>query len=961
MCAWTLQNKIDFIKSIYNDVSSVSQSSGINMQFILAQIALETGWGRSVIPGTNNIFNIKADSSWNGPTMTATVPEYIGGKWVMVESEFRVYDNYSQSIQDWLDFLQSNPRYANVFNPDVKGDLYAVARAIADAGYATDPDYFSKILGTAKGPTMRKALSQTGYFGDIISYSMFGGLSADSLMNSLRDLFTSAEVATPIILDLDRDGVETTNITDGAYFDHDKNGFAEQTGWASPDDGALVWDRNNDGIINDGGELFGNETVLQNGSLASNGFEALAEWDENADGKIDSNDTVWSQLKVWQDYDGDGYSAADELYTLDELGIQSINTGYTDSSYVDANGNEHRQVGSFTWSDETTSTATDVWFKTDKMYTIANEWLDVPTDIAALPDLQGYGNVYDLQQAMVRDTSGELKSLVEQFIAESDPEVRNSLMDQILFKWTGSDGIDPASRGPYFDARKLSVLEKFFGEDFVGLYGPDPVPNAAVPLLNQSYQGVFEMFYSGLMAQTHLKDLYDEITFTWDEATQSLRGNLSLVITDLQNRIAVDPVVGKVALSEFTRTLHGFGAESMVDYWGFRGTFAAQDEELAWTIDSVGKNIIYGTVDNDTISGTDENDAIRGDYGNDVLYGGNGDDALYGGAGDDVLDGGPGVDVLVGGAGNDVLGAGLYSADWGGAGNIYEGGSGNDTLCGTISGDLYEFNLGDGQDLIQEAGYMAGGTDVLRFGSGILPSDITVERSGYDLVFKHINGTDQVTVQSWYANDDARVEQVEFADGTVWSGVDVTTWGLVVNGTGGDDILYGLDGYGNTLYGLDGNDALYGYGGDDTLNGGAGNDSLVGGTGNDIYAFMRGDGQDTITDYDTTAGNSDKVKFGSGINPIDLILVNNGNNLDVQVYNSSDLVSIQNQNSGSANQVEVFEAGEGSQLLSSQVGLLIQAMADLSTQNSGMSWTELIQNKPSDVQQVLAQYWQPPQ
>ncbi|MEW5949280.1 MAG: hypothetical protein AB1711_07685 [Thermodesulfobacteriota bacterium] len=143
---------------------------------------------------------------------------------------------------------------------------------------------------------------------------------------------------------------------------------------------------------------------MGDGTRASNGFQALAELDDNLDGKIDAGDAAWTSLKIWQDVDGDGLSAAAEFHTLDELGIQSINTGYVDSTLIDAQGNEHRQVGSFTKTDGTTGTATDVWFQSDKAYTIATEWLDVPEDIAALPDLQGYGNVYDLHQAMVRDT-----------------------------------------------------------------------------------------------------------------------------------------------------------------------------------------------------------------------------------------------------------------------------------------------------------------------------------------------------------------------------------------------------------------------------------------------------------------------------------------------------------------------------------------------------------------------------
>ena len=222
-------------------------------------------------------------------------------------------------------------------------------------------------------------------------------LETSKLWQYWHQSFTTATVTTsPISLDLDGDGVETTSRTDGAYFDHDSNGFAEQSGWVGSDDGLLVMDRNNDGIINDGKELFGDQTILNNGSRASNGFQALADLDDNNDGKIDSNDAAFNQLKIWQDIDGDGYSSDDELISLSDAGVASINTGYTNTNITDANGNTIKQAGSFTKADGTTGNASDVWFQTDKMYSIANEWLDVPEDIAALPDLQGYGNVIKL-------------------------------------------------------------------------------------------------------------------------------------------------------------------------------------------------------------------------------------------------------------------------------------------------------------------------------------------------------------------------------------------------------------------------------------------------------------------------------------------------------------------------------------------------------------------------------------
>ena len=148
------------------------------------------------------------------------------------------------------------------------------------------------------------------------------GPDTDDGFNGARDGFNRGKnmpVPTgesPIILDLDGDGVETTQLKAGAYFDHDGNGFSEQTGWAAPDDGMLVRDIDGNGSVDNGKELFGNETLLSDGTKATNGFQALSELDDNKDGKIDANDTAWSQLKIWKDTDGDGISAGDELLTV---------------------------------------------------------------------------------------------------------------------------------------------------------------------------------------------------------------------------------------------------------------------------------------------------------------------------------------------------------------------------------------------------------------------------------------------------------------------------------------------------------------------------------------------------------------------------------------------------------------------------------------------------------------------
>jgi len=159
----------------------------------------------------------------------------------------------------------------------------------------------------------------------------------------------------------------------------------------------------------------------------------------------------------------------------------------------------------------------------------------------------------------------------------------------------------------------------------------------------------------------------------------------------------------------------------------------------------------------------------------------------------------------------------------------------------------------------------------------------------------------------------------------------------------------------NMLTGNSANNTLTGNAGNDTLNGGGGADTLVGGTGNDIYIFNSGYGSDTISENDATAGNKDTVQFG--FNPLDLILNKSGNNLEIQVNNSTDKVTVQNWYSGSAYHTEVFKSADGKQLLDTQVDQLIQAMASFCSTN-GMTWSQAIQQKPTETQAILATYWQ---
>ncbi|ATD64502.1 hypothetical protein CGZ65_02765 [Neisseria weixii] len=109
----------------------------------------------------------------------------------------------------------------------------------------------------------------------------------------------------------------------------------------------LVIDRNSDGLINNGGELFGDSTVLKDGSNAAHGYAALAESDTNSDGKADAQDAGFGKLKVWRDLNQDGVSQEGELFTLAELNIQSLDAAYQDVSTRLGNGNTLAQKGSY--------------------------------------------------------------------------------------------------------------------------------------------------------------------------------------------------------------------------------------------------------------------------------------------------------------------------------------------------------------------------------------------------------------------------------------------------------------------------------------------------------------------------------------------------------------------------------------------------------------------------------------
>ena len=671
----------------------------------------------------------------------------------------------------------------------------------------------------------------------------------------------------PLVFDLGGDGITTVSLEESnAFFDLDNNGFAEKTSWVGAKEGLLSYDKNGDGIINGGNELFGDRTLMKDGkTLASSGFAALAEYDDNKDGKIDSNDVIYALLRIWQDSDGDGIASAGELRRLVDLGIVSIGLSYSNIGVTDSANNIQVRTGTFTLTDGSSRAVGEYLLNRNPVHSVDSSPIEISDSVALLPNVQGAGNVGSLHKAIMQDKSGSLRSLVEQFITEKDVAKREALTEDILAHWAGVDSVDPKSRGDAFDARKLAVLEKFFGAEFQG----SPNANSA-PLLKSSYTKLFEVVYVSLISQAQLKDIVNSVADDNDEISFEKAKQV------IDAAIAQDPVAGSGLLGEFARAMKYYGLKSSKEFAVLRGYYAGKSAQYGRIIDFAGEQVLRGTSNGDSLSvgelytlidGDAGDDTLWGNAGNDTLIGGQGNDSLRGNEGNDILHGNEGQDVLYGNEGNDIL--------YGDAGNdTLEGNAGNDTLVGGegkdyLRGgegdDTYIFNKGDGEDNIEETK----GLDTIQFGAGIKPDDVIAKvvsgsngSANLELSIKNTN--DKITVYqhfgyfsySNYGHEDApyqQIEKVTFADGTIWDLETIHDKAHNMSGTDKEDNMRVLDKSATTLHGLAGNDSLvggiandllYGNAGDDTLWGDAGNDTLIGGQGDD--SLRGGEGNDIL-------------------------------------------------------------------------------------------------------------------
>ena len=577
------------------------------------------------------------------------------------------------------------------------------------------------------------------------------------------------KMLSPMVLDLDGDGIETISVDEShVYFDLDADGIKHKTGWVGADDGLLVFDRNGDGVINDGRELFGDATLKYDGSgTFGNGFSALAQEDTNGDGYVNALDQNWSSLKVWRDANQNGWADPGELFSLDDLGITGFDLSYQlHGQKAYQNGNYYYGYGRYTTEDGAEHKMTDVFFAQDSFRKDDRESMEVSQDIKDnIPDFNGSGFMDSLWIACSKDEN--LKDLVTRYAA-GNAQLQLSLIDELLWLWAenSSEKSWEENFGPGYTIsysrllgypetrRMLHVLEMFNGEYFFptpktinstsveGFYirGGNVIVDCGddrYDWILKNYQNLSDIIYQKLAMMTRFSDLNSLITPQVDEETGQVTVDAEALNDYFNNKLEANPVDALHDLIFYTR---GSG-QSLINA-GWNGFDLALDflsrteitPELAEACEELGIKkgsgmigaddgaVLIGTDGDDKIRGGEGNDYILGGDGNDILLGMNGNDIIYGGEGDDNIQGsgiaypdsivGPKDDIEPYGPGWLEYVAKRVEATEGGINYLY-GEGGNDLMYGGY-GLNYMYG-GEGDDLLY-GGY--GGVNFLDGGEG---------------------------------------------------------------------------------------------------------------------------------------------------------------------------------------------------------------------------------------------------
>lgn len=655
--------------------------------------------------------------------------------------------------------------------------------------------------------------------------NLITGIQSESSVYALAA--SAAPPRDPLVVDLGNNGITLTTLDEGVNFDLDNNGFAEKTAWIGEEDGFLALDVNDNGTIDNGSELFGNQFLRSNGKTSLFGYEALADFDENDDNAITSDDTVFDKLRIWIDTGKRGECGQGELFTLEECGITNISLLYTEENIRDT------ETGTLKAESSSVSIINDGVLDTTN---ISEFWFDVDTTKTTQNETITSCMVSSLFDAIEADTAGNAFEYYMQFQSQNDPAIKHYYLKKLLYRITDSESIDPSSRGGNIDARDLHMIEQFMGRTFVGVDGENPNAPAA-ELLKSICVQIENIYYTIVSCKTDLNLYLNRITIDPDTCEPNLmeinKAISSRIDFEKDMRGLVYDLGLYLKLYDLKNNTHSYQT-----YYSYYSSISDEYAEIAKLAGSPPYTLI-GTIEDDNFNGLSTNNYLFGEFGDDILLGSDENDILYGGSGNDILKGG---------AGNDIY--------------IIEMSHGNDVIYDTEGENVISF-----ADYFDEEDYDISINPKLGFvmtnketGETISIPDFLTNPLAYRFIF---HGTDASFTGSGSRDQIVGTDADDYleagdgfnifyggeGDDTIAGGAGMD---FMYGGTG-DDTLLGRNGV-NVLFGEDGSylnggaddDSLYGGGGDEVLDGGAGNDYLQGDHGDDTYIFGKGYDTDTI-------------------------------------------------------------------------------------------------------------------
>ena len=566
----------------------------------------------------------------------------------------------------------------------------------------------------------------------------------------------------PVVLDLDGDGVELIELDDSAaFYDIHGTGYRQHLSWAAADDGILAYDRDEDGVIAERGEI----SFVEYLEGARTDLEGLRHFDTNGDGVLDAADAQWGKFRVWQDADGDGVSDEGELRTLEEAGIRSISLMSTgegetraDGTRVFGRGTYEVEVGGEVVSRELFDVGfrTESWGIRETDEGVAFRWSEGGASVSAFVAGTDDGVVVDVTEGGYRAAIGG--GGADRLSASGDEGVvligmgggdtlEGGAGDDLLLGGAGDDVLDGGAGADVLDGGDgADHLDGGAGRDV--LYGG---AGADVLTAGGNEEGGWQLLYGGSGGDRYRIGRGDGRVFIAREAEEVGASGVDVVEFVDVSLAEVEMVWKEFASGEWLvmrwsgeaggspgelwvaedggsrmeryefacgSTLGGVEADYLAREWGQRLAYKTDDR-------------LRGTEGDDVVVTGAQDDEVYGLGGNDRLSGGAGVDNLYGGDGDDVLYGGAGYDVLRGGAGADVL----------------NGGASRDILAGGLGDDTYEFEgRAFGRDRISDEG----GQDVIRFSGEVSWDQLWFSRSGRDLEIGVMGTDSEVTVREWW-------------------------------------------------------------------------------------------------------------------------------------------------------------------------------------------------------------------